>query len=106
MSTSPDGHQQLGLKLATSKYREFRRALGGIWLLPSDTSDDDAYVVVDATRQTCSCPDHADGGVRCVHLWAVAYVGNEITLIDGTAFQRPRITVDAEPQRSPTHSEG
>ncbi|HWU87636.1 MAG TPA: transposase [Kofleriaceae bacterium] len=56
---------------------------GSRWLVPSQSNASGGYVV-DADAQTCSCPDHEDRGVKCKHIWAVAYIRQELSLPDGT----------------------
>lgn len=58
---------------------------GDTWLVPSATNTSGGYVG-DVSRQTCTCPDHEDRGIKCKHIWAVAYFRHEVTLPDGTTI--------------------
>ena len=86
---------QRGFDLATAKHQLFRRIDEDVWLVPSATCSHHAYVV-DASRMTCTCPDFEESGTTCKHLWAVRYLDNEITLIDGTHLVAPPVTDDDE----------
>jgi hypothetical protein len=79
-------------------YRCFRRIADDTWLVPSATRADSTYVV-DVSQETCTCPDGGEDAARCKHLWAVAYVQNEITLLDGTHLAAPPVTVDEDAGR-------
>lgn len=80
-----DARQQRGLAIARAKSARIKHVAGSTWLVPSQTNPSGGYAV-DVSRQTCSCPDHEDRGVRCKHLWAVAYFRQEVTLLDGTTI--------------------
>ena len=81
-----DLRQQRGLDLAKGKAKRIRQINDNTWLVPSATNASGGYVVDIAAGAfgSCSCPDHEDRGVRCKHLWAVAYFRREVTLPDGT----------------------
>jgi hypothetical protein len=82
-ASSPlDARQARGLALVQSKRAKIKHVSGSRWLVPSATNASGGYVV-DAEQNSCSCPDHEDRGVRCKHLFAVAYLRQEITLPDG-----------------------
>jgi hypothetical protein len=81
---------QRGLDLATAKHQLFSRIDEHAWIVPSATCPEHAYLV-DASRLTCTCPDSEEGGGICKHLWAVAYLQNEITLTDGTQLTPPPV---------------
>jgi hypothetical protein len=66
-----------------AKRAKIKHVSGARWLVPSQTNPSGGYVV-DVEQNTCSCPDHEDRGVRCKHLFAVAYLRQEITFPDGT----------------------
>ncbi|MBA3671256.1 MAG: SWIM zinc finger family protein [Gemmatimonadaceae bacterium] len=84
---------QRGLDLAKSKHQLFRRLDEDTWIVPSATCSHHDYLV-DASRLTCTCPDAEESGVICKHLWGVAYLLNEITLIDGTRLTPPRVEAE------------
>ena len=91
-ATVLDGRQQRGLDIAKGKSKKIRHVTGDTWLVPSSTNTTAGYVV-DIGKATCSCPDHETRGVRCKHLWAIAYVRREVTLPDGsTLVTEQRIT--------------
>ena len=85
---------QRGLALAREKQKLFHRIDEERWIVPSATCSQHAYLV-DASRSTCTCPD-SDSGATCKHLWAVAYIQNEIILIDGTRLVAPPVANDEE----------
>jgi predicted nucleic acid-binding Zn finger protein len=66
-----------------------------MWLVPSATRADRTYVV-DDSRATCTCLDFVENGEMCKHLWAVAYIQNEITLLDGTQLAPPPVAKDED----------
>lgn len=84
---------QRGRALAKAKHQMFHRVDEDRWIVPSATCSQHAYLV-DVSRSMCTCPD-AESGAKCKHLWAVAYLQNEITLIDGTQLTPPPLE-DAE----------
>lgn len=92
---APNQRPQRGLELARLKHVSFRRVADSVWLVPSATKTDSTYVV-DVSRMTCTCPDFGENGEKCKHIWAVTYVQNEITLLDGTHLAPPPITEDED----------
>ncbi|HWO22347.1 MAG TPA: transposase [Kofleriaceae bacterium] len=84
MTDALDARQQRGLALVASKRKHIKHVSGARWLVPSQT--DGGGYVVDAEAQTCSCPDHEERGTKCKHIWAVAYLKQEVTLTDGTTI--------------------
>jgi transposase len=83
MDAAPDARQQRGLALVANKRKHIKHVAGARWLVPSATGASGGYVV-DVDASTCSCPDHEERGAKCKHLWAVAYLKQEVTLTDGT----------------------
>lgn len=81
---------QRGLDLARAKHRLFRRIASDTWLIPSGTNPGITYVVTMPCPR-CTCSDFAENGRSCKHVVAVAYLCNEITLIDGTRFEPPPV---------------
>jgi len=97
---------QRGLDLARTKHQLFRRVDECTWIVPSATCSHHAYLV-DALHLTCTCPDFDENGTTCKHLWAVRYLNNEITLLDGTQLALPPVTDDDNEERLTTlHREG
>lgn len=88
-----DVRQQRGLALLQSKGTRIKQLTGTTWLVPSATNSSGGYVVAVANDQrSCTCPD-AEAGNRCKHIFAVAYVRQEIELADGaTVTVEQRIT--------------
>lgn len=80
-----DARQQRALAIVRNKARRIKHVAGSRWLVPSQTNAGSGYVV-DAEQHTCSCPDHEDRGVRCKHIWAVAYFRQEIAFPDGSVL--------------------
>jgi len=70
--------------LARGKRTRIRHIAGDKYLVPSQTVSGGVHIV-DPVEATCSCPDHEDRGVRCKHLWAIAYFRNELAEPDGVA---------------------
>lgn len=68
--------------LALSKSARIKPVVGNKWIVPSATGAN--YYIVDASEQTCSCPDFGERHVRCKHLWALSYVRQEVRETDGT----------------------
>jgi len=97
-----DARQARGLALMQDKGTRIKHVAGARWLVPSQTNASGGYVV-DAEKNSCSCPDHEDRGVRCKHLFAVAYLRQEITLPNGaTVTTEARITY-SQPDWSAYH---
>lgn len=84
-AASADPRQQRGLALAKGKQKRIKNIAGSTWLVPSATGAAGGYVV-DTANETCSCPDHEDRGVKCKHIWAVAYLRCEVTTPDGVVI--------------------
>lgn len=87
-----DARQQRALALVASKRKHIKHVAGARWLVPSATDTSGGYVV-DADAETCSCPDHEERAAKCKHIWAVAYLREEVTLSTGaTVVTEARIT--------------
>jgi predicted nucleic acid-binding Zn finger protein len=57
---------------------------GKIWIVPSQNGAGKYTVSPDPACPYCSCPDHAETGERCKHLYAVEIVMKRDTSTDGT----------------------
>ena len=55
----------------------------GQWVVPSQSAADKRYVV-DAQAGTCTCPDHAETGFKCKHVYAVEFTIKREHASDGT----------------------
>ena len=91
---SSDPRRLRGLELARAKHQRFVRITEDTWIVPSATSAMHAYVV-DVSDMSCTCPDFADTGRRCKHVWAAAYLANRVTFLDGMRVAPPPIVGDA-----------
>jgi transposase len=67
---------------------------GGVWLVPSQTGNGKKYTVCpDPENPHCTCPDHQELGIRCKHLYAVAFVQQREMGNDGTITETRSLTV-------------
>jgi transposase len=64
---------------------------GGVWHVPSQTDGEKTYRV-DLSRNTCTCPDHTDGGHVCKHVFAVKIVARRELSADGTVTEQRSFT--------------
>jgi transposase len=72
------------------------RRVGNIWFVPSARSARKQYEVdLDPTNLSCTCPDHAENGEKCKHVYAVEY------LIGGTP--EPNSLFKIERAKKPTY---
>src|ERR1043166_8124154 len=63
----------------------------GLWLVPSQSKGETVYRV-DPAKQTCTCPDHAEAGHKCKHLYAVEFTVKREFHDDGTVTDTKTIT--------------
>jgi transposase len=68
------------------------KKVGDEWLVPSQSGSDKVYRV-DPRENTCTCPDHAENGHRCKHLFAVSIVSKREVSNDGTVTETKSITL-------------
>jgi hypothetical protein len=92
-----------GRDLAKAKQDRFHRLNTDTWIVPSATGSDFSYLV-NTARSTCTCGDAASGA-KCMHLWAAAFLQNDITLIDGTRLAPPPLE-NAEDLVAPIYVHG
>lgn len=92
-----------GRDLARAKHDRFHRLNADTWIVPSATCSHFSYLV-DTSRSTCTCPSAASGAT-CMHLWAAAFLQNDITLIDGTRLAPPPVE-NAEDLVAPIYVHG
>jgi hypothetical protein len=64
---------------------------GGEWFVPSQSNGELNYRV-NVGAQTCTCPDHADTGFKCKHLFAVEFTMKREHHTDGTVTETESIT--------------
>jgi uncharacterized Zn finger protein len=88
-----DLREQRGLELAAT--RNIRHK-GGIWFVPSQSSDGTLYQVNIAVA-SCTCPDHETRGVKCKHIYAASYVMQREQNADGSITVTEQLTV-TEPE--------
>ena len=60
------------------------------WLVPSQSGK--TIYRVNVERQTCSCPDHTEGGFKCKHLYAVEFTIKREVAADGTVTDTKTLT--------------
>ena len=63
----------------------------GEWVVPSQTGTDKLYRV-NANAGTCTCPDHAETGTKCKHVFAVEFTMRREVASDGTVTETNSIT--------------
>jgi len=62
----------------------------GEWVVPSQSAE--KTYSVNPQRQTCSCPDHLEGGHKCKHLFAVEIVMQREFHPDGSITDTKTVT--------------
>jgi transposase len=65
--------------------------VNGEWIVPSQTNTDQRYKV-DAQAGTCTCPDHAETGFKCKHVYAVEFTIKREQAMDGTVTETRTLT--------------
>jgi transposase len=63
----------------------------GQWVVPSQTASDKQYMV-NVKAGTCTCPDHAETGLKCKHLYAVEFTMKRELAADGTVTETRSLT--------------
>jgi transposase len=91
-----ESRQQRGLEIAATAKLERK---GAAWLVPSQSGKGRYTVLPDDQVPHCSCPDHADGGHKCKHLFAVEYVLRRERNADGSMTVTETVTVQKTVQR-------
>jgi transposase len=61
------------------------------WVVPSQSKSETLYRV-NLRDQTCTCPDHAEAGQKCKHLYAVEITMKRETKPDGTVIETRSVT--------------
>ncbi len=57
------------------------------WLVPSQSNKEQRTYRVNIQAQTCTCPDHQEGGFKCKHIFAVEYTAKR-EFADGTVVEQ------------------
>jgi transposase len=65
--------------------------VNGHWIVPSQTASDKRYRV-DVKAGTCTCPDHAETGSKCKHVYAVEFTMRREQKPDGTVTETATMT--------------
>jgi transposase len=63
---------------------------GDAWLVPSQSGE--RIYQVNVRLQTCTCPDHQEGGFKCKHLYAVEFTIKREVNPDGTVTDTKSVT--------------
>lgn len=87
---SMDAREQRGLVIAA--LCKLNRKSPDEWLVPSQSKNETVYHV-NPTAKTCTCPDHAESGHKCKHLYAVEIVMKRELLPDGTVIDTRSIVL-------------
>jgi len=62
------------------------------WLVPSQSHNDKQYLV-DPEQGTCTCPDHAESGFTCKHVYAVRFTLKREVGTDGTVTETKTLSL-------------
>lgn len=84
-----DAREQRGLVIAATQKLTNK---GKVWLVPSQSGNGQYTVLPDPDAPFCSCPDHADHGGMCKHLYAVKITVSRETGADGSVTETRSIT--------------
>ena len=87
-----DGRQQRGMQIAAEGGASGSR---GLWQVLSQSKPRTRYAVNPATGQ-CTCPDNAETGARCKHVWAVTFTMAAEVTVDGETVASARVTYSQE----------
>ena len=83
-----DPREQRGLAIAA--LCRLDRA-GDSWTVPSQSCS--LRYTVNPAQQTCTCPDHVEGGYKCKHIYAVEFTIKREVHQDGTVTETKSVTV-------------
>lgn len=87
-----DAREQRGLVIAA--VCKLNRTADG-WQVPSQSTGEKIYTV-DPIKQSCTCPDHAENGHKCKHIYAVEYTIKREIGADGKVRETQAITFTEE----------
>ena len=79
----------------------------GMWEVPSQSGGNKKYTV-DPIHSTCTCPDHAESGYKCKHLYAVEITAKREQNRDGTVTEIKTFTFTEKktfPRNWPVYNE-
>src|SRR4051794_34955350 len=65
----------------------------GTWRVPSQTSREAIFYVVNLETKGCTCPDCSEGGFTCKHYFAASVVHKRDVLLDGTLIETKSMTL-------------
>lgn len=92
--------ERLGLEIAALSKLDRK---GGVWLVPSQSSSKRYTVCPDPAQPHCTCPDHAETGHRCKHIYAVEYVVRREQHADGSVSVTETVAVSRTTKTRPTY---
>lgn len=85
-----DLRQQRGKIISDTCHMERR---GEMWLVPSQSTGGRYAVHTDGHLPSCSCPDYELRGMKCKHIFAVAFTKQKWKNVDGTTTVASTVTV-------------
>lgn len=93
-----DARQERGMRLAADHAALIKKFAKNEWIVPSQANPAESYRVKapkgKRAHWKCSCPDFAQRGQACKHIWAVRFVG----AIHEPAPESQRVSVTEEPE--------
>jgi transposase len=92
--------ERLGLEIAARSKIERK---GSVWLVPSQSGHKRYTVCPDPTEPHCSCPDHAETGQLCKHLFAVRFVMSREEKADASGTVTEAVIVSKTTTIKPTY---
>ena len=92
-----DLREQRGMELAATRIIRKKK---GVWLVPSQSSNEKYQVNIKAEMSTCTCLDHETRGVKCKHIYAATFVMNREQNPDGSTTVTESVTVTETKERT------
>jgi hypothetical protein len=83
--------EERGLVIAATC--KLNRKPDGTWMVPSQTSKESIFYVVNLETKACTCPDCTESGFVCKHFYAASIVHKREVLSDGTMIETKSITM-------------
>ncbi len=100
-----DAREQRGLVIAAVCKLSKKN---GVWQVPSQSPGmTEKIYAVDLKAQTCTCPDHAENGHKCKHIYAVEFTIKREFNQDGTVTETKTMTFTEKktyPQNWPAYN--